>query len=214
MFRKTILLAIVIFILNLVVSRISESGEEKPEPFCKVKNAVIAYEYYGIDKGTIKLMIKDYGNFVRREETRIMKSDEKERVYKNFYLLTPEYYYDVDVKSNTAIKMKCPANMEELITISEILYGEQAKSVETEDRYQKEKDGSVAGQVCKVYHDKISAMTYWIWNDIILKEESIDWETKEPSGKRAVSVDLNPKFKKDTFELLKGMEIFEVPRRD
>ena len=49
--------------------------------------------------------------------------------------------------------------------------------------------------------------TYWVWNNIILKEEFIDWETKKPSGKRAVSVNVNPEFEKDAFSLPEGLEI-------
>jgi len=207
MFRKIILLTLIILAMSLIVNRISGSGQEESAPFCKIKNAVITYEYYGLDKGTIKLMVKDNGSFVRREENRIMTSDDEKREYKSFYLLTPQYYYDVNVESNIAIRMKRPANMDELITIHEILYGEQAESLETDDRYQKKKNESVAGQACKVYHDKISATTYWIWENIKLKEESLDWETKKPSGIRAVSVDLDPKFVKDIFELPEDIEI-------
>jgi hypothetical protein len=51
----------------------------------------------------------------------------------------------------------------------------------------------------------------------ITKIEILDkasWTRKtEPSGKKAVSVGLNPKFQKDTFKLPKGMEIIGVASR-
>jgi hypothetical protein len=79
--------------------------------------------------------------------------------------------------------------------------------LDTDKRYKKEADEEVAGQMCKVYYDEISAEKYWVWNDIILKTESLDWETKEPSGKRALTVELDPEFKKGTFEIPEGLEV-------
>lgn len=76
--------------------------------------------------------------------------------------------------------------------------------------------GSIQGFIY-VYYDKTSDTTHWIWNDIILKTSAPDIEMldkapwikkKDPYGKIAVSVDLNPKFKKDTFKLPEGIEIY------
>ena len=214
MLQKIMVLALVIVILNLIPVH----AQEQVESYCKVKNAVITYEYYGIDKGTVKLMIKDNGQFVRREDNSIKTTDGKEKAYKFFYLLTPELFYQADLhESNTAVKMARPANSENLILLlHEILYGEAAKSFETDDRYQKEKDDVVAGQLCKVYYDGTSDTTYWVWNDIILKTSTPDVEMldkepwirkKDPYGKIAVTVDLDPKFEKNTFEVPEGMEI-------
>jgi len=215
MLRKTMVLILIIVIFNFI----PVFPEEKVESYCKVKNAVITYEYYGFDKGTIKLMIKDHGSFVRREDNRIKTSNGEEKAYKFFYILTPEYIYQADLHdSNMAVKMKRPAELEKLtIVLHEILYGEYAKSFETDDSYKKEKDDYVAGQLCKVYYDKTSDTTHWIWKDIILKTSTPDIEMldkepwvkkKDPYGKIAVSVDLNPKFKKDTFKLPEGIEIY------
>lgn len=183
-------------------------SEEKPQQFCKVENVVVSYEYYGVDKGITILKITGYGDFVRREDNRIMTSYGEEKEYRYFYLLTPSAFYQADLHdSNMAVKMARPANMEDVIFFHEILYGKQADSFEKEERYQKKNDESVAGQLCQVYHDTTLAVTYWIWNNIILKEEFIDWETKKPSGKKAVSVDVNPEFEKDAFSLPEGLEI-------
>lgn len=108
--------------------------------------------------------------------------------------------------------MPRPANKEGLILlIHEIMVGEQAESFETEKRYRKEEDDDVCEQRCRVYYDETGGTKYWIWNDIVLKTESIGWETKKPSGKRAISVDLNPKFKEDAFGLPKGIEVIGIP---
>lgn len=111
MLRRTMVLILIIVIFNLI----SVFPEEKVESYCKVKNAVITYEYYGFDKGTIKLMIKDYGSFVRREDNRIKTSNGEEKAYKFFYLLTPEYIYQANLHdSNIAAKMKRPAELGQL----------------------------------------------------------------------------------------------------
>jgi hypothetical protein len=214
MIRKTLVLALIIVILNLIPA----IAQEQAEPYCKVKNAVITYEYYGIEKGTVKLWIKDYGQSVRREDNIIKTTDGEEKEYKFFYLLTPEFLYQADLhESNMAVKMGRPADLAGLrLLLHEILYGEDAKSLETDDRYQKEKDDVVAGQQCKVYYDKTSDVTYWVWNDIILKTSAPDIEMldkepwirkKDPYGKIAITVDLDPKFGKNTFEVPEGMEI-------
>ena len=207
--RKILLLMILVFFLLTIANPYNRSVEQESEPYCKVENAIITYEYYGLDKGTVKLYIKDNGSFVRREDTKIVERDGGEKTLRFFYLLTPEYFYQADLHdSNMAVRMPRPANQGDLmILIHEILHGEQAKSLETEKRYKKEAEERVVNQLCKVYYDETSAEKFWIWNDIILKQESLDWETKEPSGKRAVSVELNPKFEKDTFELPKDLEI-------
>ena len=218
MLRKIMVLALVIVFSNLI----PVFAENQVESYCKVKNAVITYEYYGLDKGTVKLMIKDYGHFVRREDNSIKTTDGEEKAYKFFYLLTPEFLYQADLhESNTAVKMGRPANLEGLrLLLHEISYGEDAESFQTDDRYQKEKDDYVAGQLCKVYYDKISDVTYWVWNDIILKTSAPDVEIldkepwirkKDPYGKIAVTVDLDPKFEKNTFEMPEGMEIIGIP---
>ena len=214
MLRKTMVLALVIVILNLIPA----IAQEQVQPYCKVENAVITYEYYGLDKGTVKLMIKDYGDFVRREDNSIKTTDGEEKAYKFFYLLTPEFFYQADLhESNTAVKMGRPTQQETLtLLLHEILYGEAAKDFEKDDRYRKEKDDDVAGQLCKVYYDETSDTTYWIWNDIILKTSTPDVEMlekepwirkKDPYGKVAVTVDLDPKFEKNAFELPEGIEI-------
>jgi hypothetical protein len=184
------------------------SSEEKSQPFCKVENVVISYEYYGNDKGETTIKIKDYGAFVLRKDNRIMTSYGEEKEYRYFCLMTPSAFYQADLHdSNMAVKIARPANMEDIILFHEILYGKQADSLETEKRYQKRNDESVAGQLCHVYHDNTEAVTYWVWNNIILKEESVDWETKKPSGKRAVSVNVNPEFEKDAFSLPEELEV-------
>jgi hypothetical protein len=214
MLRKSLVLILVFVIFNLVPA----SAQEQTQPYCKVKNAVITYEYYGIEKGSIKLMIKDFGQFVRREDNCIKTIDGGEKEYKFFYLLTPEFLYQADLhESNMAVRMARPADLAGLrLLLHEITYGEDAASFETDDRYQKEKDDIVAGQPCKVYHDKTSDVTFWVWNDIILKTSAPDIEMldkepwirkKDPYGKIAVKVDLDPKFEKDTFEVPEGIEI-------
>jgi hypothetical protein len=214
MLRKTMVLALVFALLSLKPI----FAEEKGESYCKVENAVITYEYYGIEKGAIKLMIKDYGQFVRREDNIIKTTDGVEKAYKFFYVLTPEYLYQADLhESNIAVKMARPADLAGLrLLLHEIIYGEDAESFDTDDRYQKEKDDYVAGQLCKVYHDTTSDMTFWVWNDIILKTSTPDIEMldkepwirkKDPYGKIALSVELDPKFGKNTFEVSEGIEI-------
>ena len=220
MIRKTMVPTLVFFIFNFVPA----FSQEQVQPYCKAKNAVITYEYYGIEKGTVKLMIKDHGQFVRREDNSIKTTDGEEKEYKYFYLLTPEFLYQADLhESNMAVKMARPADLAGLrLLLHEILYGEDAESLETDDRYQKEKDDVVAGQQCKVYHDKTSDVTYWVWNDIILKTSAPDVEMldkepwirkKDPYGKIAITVDLDPKFEKNTFEVPKGLEIIGIPSR-
>ncbi len=183
-------------------------SEEKSQPFCKVENVAISYEYYGNDKGETKIKIKDYGAFVLREDNRIMTSYGEEKEYRYFCLLTPSAFFQADLHdSNMAVQNARPVSMEDITLFHEILYGKQADSFEKEKRYEKRNDESVAGQLCHVYHDSTEAVTYWIWNHIILKEEYVDWETKKPGGKRAVSVNLNPEFEKDAFSLPEGLEI-------
>ena len=214
MLRKTMVLALVFALLTLKPI----FAEERAESYCKVKNAVITYEYYGIEKGAIKLMIKDYGQFVRRQDNVIKTTDGVEKEYKFFYVLTPEYLYQADLhESNMAVKMARPADLSGLrLLLHEIIYGEDAESFDTDDRYQKEKDDYVAGQLCKVYHDTTSDVTFWVWNDIVLKTSAPDIEIldkepwirkKDPYGKIAVSVELDPKFEKNTFEVPEGIEI-------
>jgi hypothetical protein len=218
MLRKTMVLVLTIVILNLI----PVFAENQVESYCKVKNAVITYEYYGIDKGTVKLMIKDYGHFVLREDSRIKTTDGEEKTYEFFYLLTPEFLYQADLhESNIAVKMGRPTELEGLrLLLHEILYGEDAESFESDDRYQREKDDYVAGQLCKVYYDGTSDTTYWVWKDIILKTSTPDVEMldkepwirkKDPYGKIAITLDLDPKFEKSTFELPEGMEIIGDP---
>ena len=218
MLRKTMVLVLIIVILNLI----PVFAENQVEPYCKVKNAVITYEYYGIDKGTVKLMIKDYGHFVLREDSSIKTTDGEEKTYEFFYLLTPEFLYQADLhESNIAVKMGRPTELEGLrLLLHEILYGEDAESFESDDRYQREKDDYVAGQLCKVYYDGTSDTTYWVWKDIILKTSTPDVEMldkepwirkKDPYGKIAITLDLDPKFEKSTFELPEGMEIIGDP---
>lgn len=214
MLRKAMALTLVFVLLNLVPA----FAQERVEPYCKVKNAVITYEYYGVDKGTVKLMIKDFGQFVRREDNLIKTTDGEEKEYKFFYLLTPDYFYQADLhESNMAVRIARPADLAGLrALLHEITYGEDAASFETDDRYQKEKDDVVAGQPCKVYHDTISDETFWVWNDIILKTSAPDFEMldkepwvkkKDPYGKIAVTVELDPKFGKNAFEVPEGIEI-------
>ena len=214
MLRKTMVLSLVFALLSLKPI----FAEEQAESYCKVENAVIIYEYYGIEKGAIKLMIKDYGQFVRREDNIIKTTDGVEKAYNYFYVLTPEYLYQADLhESNMAVKMARPADLSGLrLLLHEIIYGEDAESFDTDDRYQKEKDDYVAGQLCKVYHDTTSDVTFWVWNDIVLKTSAPDIEIldkepwirkKDPYGKIAVSVELDPKFKKNTFEVPEGIEI-------
>ena len=214
MLRKTMVLALVFALLTLKPI----FAEEQAESYCKVKNAVITYEYYGIEKGAIKLMIKDYGQFVRREDNIIKTTDGVEKTYNYFYVLTPENLYQADLhESNMAVKMARPPDLTGLrLLLHEIIYGEDAESFNTEDRYKKEKDDYVAGQLCKVYHDTTSDVTFWVWNDIILKTSTPDIEMldkepwirkKDPYGKIAVSVELDPKFEKNTFEMPEGIEI-------
>jgi len=208
MIKKILLITALVFILNFAAVPFFSTVEQEPEPFSKVENVIITYEYYGLDQGTVTLSIKDNGSYVRRDETRIMKSNGNEKTYKYFYLLTPENFYQADLhQGNMAIRMDRPADMANMILIHEILYGESAESLKTEKRYKKEAEERVAEQLCKVYYDEIGAEKYWIWNDIILKNESLDWETKKPSGKRAVSVELDPKFPKGTFEIPEDMEV-------
>ena len=214
MLHKVMALTLVFVVSNLVPAL----AQERVEPYCKVKNVVITYEYYGVDKGTTKLMIKDFGQFVRREDHLIKTTDGEEKEYKFFYLLTPEYFYQADLhEPDMAVKMARPADLASLrLLLHEILYGEDAASLETDDRYQKGKDDVVAGQPCKVYHDKTSDETFWVWNDIILKTSAQDVEMldkepwvrkKDPYGKMAVAVDLDPKFEKNAFEVPDGLEI-------
>ena len=220
MLRKAMVLVLIIVFLNLI----PVFAQEQVVPYCKVKNAVITYEYYGIEKGTVKLMIKDHGQFVRREDNITKTTDGAEKAYKYFYLLTPEFFYQADLhESDIAVKMKRPDKLEDLILLlHEILYGEAAESFETDDRYQREKDDEVAGQLSKVYFDATSETTYWIWNDIILKTSTPDVEMldkepwirkKDPYGKIAVTVDLDPKFEKNAFEVPDGLEIIGIPSR-
>jgi len=208
MYRKISSFMKLMIVLCLTALFSIASSEEKPKQFCRVENVVISYAYYGDDKGKTILKIKDHGAFVRREDNRVMTSYGEEKEYRYFCLLTPSAVYQADLHdSNRAVKMARPADMEDVIFFHEILYGKQAGSFEKEERYQKKNDESVAGQLCQVYHDTTLAVTYWIWNNIILKEEFIDWETKKPSGKKAVSVDVNPEFEKDAFSLPEGLEI-------
>jgi hypothetical protein len=212
MIKKILRVTAVVFILNCIAVPFFGTGEREPKPYSKVESVIITYEYYGLDKGTVKLSIKDNGSYVRRDETRIMKSNGDEKTYKYFYLLTPENFYQADLHSgNMAIRMDRPADLSTMILIPEILYGESAESLETESRYKKEAEERVADQLCQVYYDETSAEKYWIWNDIILKNESLDWETKKPSGKRAVSVELDPKFPKGTFEVPEDLEVIGQP---
>lgn len=214
MLHKVMALTLVFVVSNLVPAL----AQERVEPYCKVKNVVITYEYYGVDKGTTKLMIKDFGQFVRREDHLIKTTDGEEKEYKFFYLLTPEYFYQADLhESDMAVKMARPTDMTGMrALLHEITYGEDSAFFETDDRYQKEKDEVVAGQPCKVYLDKTSETTFWIWNDIILKTSTPDFEMlekepwvrkKDPYGKIAITVDLDPKFEKNTFEVPEGLEI-------
>ena len=198
--------SIIVFCLMALFS--VASSEEKSQQFCKVENVIISYEYYGDDKGETKLKIKDYGAFVLREDNRNMTSYGEEKEYRYFCLLTPSAFYQADLHdSNMVVENARPASMEDVTLFHEVLYGKQADSFEKEKRYEKRKDESVAGKLCLVYHDSTEAVTYWVWNNIILKEEFIDWETKKPSGKRAVSVNVNPEFEKDAFSLPEGLEI-------
>jgi hypothetical protein len=193
---------------ELTVERKLNRAAQEPQPYCKVESAIIKYEYYGLDEGTVTLFIKDNGKYVRRDDKRIKTSDEGEKTLRFFYLLTPKDFYQADLhQGNMAVRMDRPADMASMILIHEILYGESADSLDTDKRYKKEADEEVAGQMCKVYYDEISAEKYWVWNDIILKTESLDWETKEPSGKRALTVELDPEFKKGTFEIPEGLEV-------
>lgn len=208
MIKKILIVTAVAFILNCIAVPFFGTEKQEAEPYSKVESVIITYEYYGLDKGTVKLFIKDNGSYVRRDETRIMTSNGNEKTYKYFYLLTPENFYQADLHSgNIAVRMDRPADMSTMILIPEILYGESAESFKTEKRYKKEAEERVAEQLCQVYYDETSAEKYWIWNDIILKDESLDWETKKPSGKRAVSVELDPEFPKGTFEVPEDLEV-------
>jgi hypothetical protein len=218
MLSKTMVLVLIIAVFFLIPIH----AENQVESYSKVENVVITYDYFGIEKGTVNLMIKDHGQFVRREDNRIKTIDGEEKAQRFFYLLTPDYFYQADLhESDIAVKMERPAKSEDLILLMhEILYGDAAASFETDDRYQKEKDDYVAGQLCKVYHDTIDDTTYWIWNDIVLKTSTPDVEVldkepwirkKDPFGKIAVTVDLDPKFEKNTFEVPAGLEIIGTP---
>lgn len=208
MSRKILYFMKIIIVYYLMALFSVAFSEEKSQQFCKVENVFISYEYYGNDKGETKLKIKDYGAYVLREDNRVMTSYGEEKEYRYFCLLTPSAFFQADLHdSNMVVKNARPANMEDIILFHEILYGKQADTFEKEKRYEKRNDESIAGQLCHVYHDNTEAVTYWVWNNIILKEEFIDWETKKPSGKRAISVNMNPEFEKDTFSLPEELEI-------
>lgn len=104
MIKKILLVTAVVFILNCIAVPFFGTVEQEPEPYSKVKSVIITYEYYGLDKGTVTLSIKDNGSYVRRDETRIMKSNGNEKTYKYFYLLTPENFYKVQHVTFTTYK--------------------------------------------------------------------------------------------------------------
>lgn len=79
MIKKILLVTAPVFILNCVAVPFLGTVEQEPEPYSKVESVIITYEYYGLNQGTVMLSIKDNGSYVRRDETRIMKSNGNEK---------------------------------------------------------------------------------------------------------------------------------------
>lgn len=73
MIKKFLFVTAVVFFLNSATVSFFGAADQEPDPYCKVENAIISYEYYGLDQGTVKLSIKDSAGYVPRDETRIMK---------------------------------------------------------------------------------------------------------------------------------------------
>jgi hypothetical protein len=68
MIKRILLVTAVVFILNCIAVPFLGTVEQKQEPYSKVKSVIITYEYYGLDKGTVTLSIKDNGSYVKRKQ--------------------------------------------------------------------------------------------------------------------------------------------------